>query len=54
MVNVLGLQAQASLQNRHILGERALNIPLSVYKPPSWIRKTLEAWGKCKRMKIKT
>ena len=38
-----------SLQNRRILGERALNIPSSVYKSPSWIRKTLEAWGECKR-----
>ena len=38
-----------SLQNRRILGERALNIPSSVYKPPSWIWKTLEARGECKR-----
>ena len=37
------------LQNRRILDERALNFPSSVYKPPSWIRKTSEAWGECKR-----
>ena len=38
-----------SLQNRCILFERALNIPSSVYKPPSCIWKTLEAWGEWKR-----
>ena len=31
-----------------ILSERVLNIPSSVYKPPSWIRKTLEGWGEYK------
>ena len=29
-----------SRQCRRILGEQTLNIPSSIYKPPSWIRKT--------------
>ena len=38
-----------SLQYRRILCEQVLNMPSSVYKLPSWIRKTLEAWSECKR-----
>ena len=39
-----------SLQCRRILCARVQNIPSSVYyNPPSWIRKTLEAWSECKR-----